>query len=126
MPSHSKLTCKKFFGGYYASSPLDAYSYKSSWIDSAFRLTGLAAICWRFVLQLHRELHLHLSTTPYTCYTLDRSGFHGHLMKIHVGVTLLYRGPAIMHPLVGFNLSLNIRFVVGDLSISGTTLLTIF
>ena len=40
--------------------------------------------------------------------------------------TLLYRGPAITHPSVGFYLSLNILFVVGDLSISGTTLLTIF
>ena len=40
--------------------------------------------------------------------------------------TLLYRGPAITHPSVGFYLSLNIQFVVGDLSISGTTLLTIF
>ena len=39
--------------------------------------------------------------------------------------TLLYRGPAITHPSVGFYLSPNIQFVVGDLSISGT-LLTIF
>ena len=40
--------------------------------------------------------------------------------------TLLYRGPAITHPSVGFYQSLNIQFVVRDLSISGTTLLTIF
>ena len=40
--------------------------------------------------------------------------------------TMLYRGPAITHPSVGFYLSLNIQFVVGDLSISGTTPLTIF
>ena len=40
--------------------------------------------------------------------------------------TMLYRGPAITHPSVGFYPSLNIQFVVGDLSISGTTPLTIF
>ena len=51
LTGHLQLTCVEIFEGYNASSPLDAYSYKSSWFDSFFRLTTLATICCRFVLQ---------------------------------------------------------------------------
>ena len=46
----------------------------------------------------HHEIHLHLSSTPYTCHTLDRSGFHGRLTKIHVGVVAIFWGTLFSYP----------------------------